>query len=281
MTEQQESDPRIQAILASGIKIPPMPQVLLSLNKLLNDADAGPVELAELIHTDGALSGAVFRVVGSPVFGLHTKITSLPRAISMLGMKNTAALLHSEILRSSLHDAQHAAALNRLWQRSTAIAEICVIAARKVRQQDIGSDSAFMLGMFHDCGLALLCKRSPAHAAALADSANWPDILELDQSQNLSHAIMGQMVAKNWALPDDLVDAIRQHHNPAASELASIPLRLCAILNLSLHLYNQQNAQDDHEWEGVWHGETLHRLQADAEQLMDWEAQIRQEAFPD
>lgn len=280
MTEAQENDPRIQAILASGIKIPPMPQVLLSLNRLLNDANAGPVELAELIHTDGALSGAVFRVVGSPVFGLHTRITSLPRAISMLGMKNTAALLHSEILRNTLHDAQHAAALNRLWQRSTAIAEICVIAARITGQQDIGSDKAFMLGMFHDCGLALMCKRSAVHSAALADSANWPDILELDQSQNLSHSIMGQMVAKNWALPDDLVDAIRQHHNPTASDLGSIPFRLCALLNLSLHLYNQQNAQDDHEWEVIWHGETLHRLEVDAEQMSDWEAQIRQEAFP-
>jgi HD-like signal output (HDOD) protein len=280
MTQAQESDPRIQAILASGIKIPPMPQVLLSLNGLLNDADAGPVELAELIHGDGALSGAVFRVVGSPVFGLHTRVTSLPHAISMLGMKNTAALLHSEILRSSLHDAQHAAALNRLWQRSTAIAEICVIATRKTRQQDIGSDKAFLIGMFHDCGLALLCKRSPVHAAALAGSANWPDILELDQSQNLSHAIMGQMVARNWALPDDLVEAIRQHHNPSAGDLASIPFRLCALLNLSLHLYNEQHAQDDHEWEVIWHGETLRRLEVDAEQLAEWEAQIRQEVFP-
>lgn len=40
--EEQETDPRIRVILVSGIKILPMPQALLSLNRLLNDADAGP-----------------------------------------------------------------------------------------------------------------------------------------------------------------------------------------------------------------------------------------------
>jgi HD-like signal output (HDOD) protein len=121
-----EVDHRIQAILASGIKIPPMPAILLRLNTLLRDPDAGPIELAALIRDDGALTGAVFRVVGSPVFGLHAKIHNLPHAIALLGMKNTAALLHSELLRSTLSDPQHALALERLWRRGAAIAERCV-----------------------------------------------------------------------------------------------------------------------------------------------------------
>ena len=59
-----------------------------------------------------------------------------------------------------------------------------------------------------------------------------------------------------------------------------MPAQLCAILNLSLHLYNQHNGQDDQEWATAWHKETLRRLEVDTEQLADWEDQIRQEAFP-
>jgi HD-like signal output (HDOD) protein len=165
-----------------------------------------------LIRDDGALSGAVFRVVGSPVFGLRTKVDSLPRAISLLGMSNTGALLHSEALRAAFNDPLHAKALEHLWNRSARIAALCIVAVKKARLRDINPDVAFMLGMFHDCGLALLCKRFPAYAQALAESATWPDIPALDASQQVSHAVMGQMVAKNWGLSDELVLAIRHHH---------------------------------------------------------------------
>jgi HD-like signal output (HDOD) protein len=263
---------RIQAILASGIKIPPMPEVLLRLNRLLRDPDAGPAELAALIGNDGALSGAVFRLVGSPVFGLRAKVDSLPRAIALLGMKNTAALLHSESMRAALSDPQHAKALHSLWNRGAAIAELCVIAVNKARLRDINPDVAYMLGMFHDCGLALLCKRFPAYAQALAESQTWPDIPALDHQQQVSHAVMGQMVAKNWALPEDLVLAIRHHHElgaeheQVAAELNEPALRLCAVLNLATLLHEQQF--DATQW-------SVQQLKLNPERLADLEDAAR------
>lgn len=273
-----ETDPRIQAILASGIKIPPMPEILLRLNRLLNDPDAGPADLAGLIRNDGALCGAVFRVIGSPVFGLHAKVDSLPRAISLLGMRNAAALLRSEVLRGALSDPQHAKALQHLWNRSTAIAELCALAAKTLRPRGISPDAAFMLGMFHDCGLALLCKRFPAYALALSESAAWPDILELDRRNEHSHAAMGQMVAKNWALPEELVLAIRHHHEPAAAGLDETALGLCALLNVAIHLHNRRHAIAGPEWEAGWQAEAQHRLNLQTTDLIELEADILAEA---
>lgn len=270
-----QDDQRIQAIIASGIKIPPMPEVLLRLNRLLRDPDAGPAELAALIGNDGALSGAVFRLVGSPVFGLRTKVDSLPRAIALLGMTNTAALLHSESLRAALSDPLHAKAMHSLWNRSAAIAELCVVAVHKARLRDINPDVAYMLGMFHDCGLALLCKRYPAYAQALAESETWPDILALDRQHQVSHAVMGQMVARNWALPEDLVTAIRYHHElgaehePVAADLNESALRLCAVLNLATLLHAQQF--DDTEW-------SMRQLHLDPACLADLESSARNPA---
>jgi len=273
--QEINADHRIQAILASGIKIPPMPEVLIHLNALLRDPDAGPKELADLICNDGALSGAVFRVVGSPVFGLRTKVDSLPRAISLLGMKNAGALLRSEALRAALSDPQHAQALQHLWARSAAVAENCVIAVKKARLRDISPDTAFTLGMFHDCGLALLCKRFPAYAQALSETNAWPDILELDHSHQLSHAVMGQMVAKNWSLPDEIVLAIRHHHDLATNGLDTATLRLCAVLNFACHMYNQLHGLDDQDWQANWHAETMQRLQISADDLAALEAEMQ------
>jgi HD-like signal output (HDOD) protein len=278
-----EGDQRIQAILASGIKIPPMPSILLRLNTLLRDPDAGPGELAAMIRDDGALTGAVFRVVGSPVFGLHARINNLPHAIALLGMKNTAALLQSELLRNTLSDPQHALALERLWRRGSAIAERCVAIVKLTGLHDISPDAAYTLGMFHDCGLALLCKRFPAYAEALSASELWPDIPALDRQQQLSHALMGQLVAKNWALPDELVLAIRHHHEReenhelVAAGLSESTARLCTVLNFSIHLFNLQHGLDDTEWSAGWRDETLLQLHADADMLLDWESQLHLE----
>lgn len=272
MAQAPETDHRIQAILASGIKIPPMPEMLLRLNALLRDPDAGPAELAALLRDDGALSGAIFRVVGSPVFGLRAKVDSLPRAIALLGMKNTAALLHSEVLRAAMSDPQHVQALEHLWNRGAAIAELCIIVVKKARLRDISLDTAFLLGMFHDCGLALLCKRFPAYAAALSGEA-WPDILELDHAQQISHAVMGQMVAKNWLLPEDLVHAIRHHHEPASANEGT--RRLCAVLDFANHLHQRRLACDDPGWQADWHAESL---RVSAAELADLEAEILTEA---
>lgn len=274
MMPMQETDQRIQAILSSGIKIPPMPEVLLRLNTLLRDADAGPSELAELIRDDGGLSGALFRIVGSPVFGLRTKVDSLARAISLLGMQTASSVLQSEVLRNALSDPQHARALQHLWNRSAAIAEFCFLAARKIRSPRMPADTAFMLGMFHDCGLALLCKRYPVYAQALSDGERWPDIEALDESQQISHAVMGQMVARNWALPDELALAIRHHHDPASADLDAGVSGLCALLNFAIHLYNQRHAVDDQAWFASWHEQSIQRLSASADQLAEWESEI-------
>jgi HD-like signal output (HDOD) protein len=282
MNLPENSDQRVQAILASGIKIPPIPVILLRLNELLRDPDTDAAALAALISHDGALSGAVFRVIGSPVFGLRSKVDSLPHAISLLGLQTIGALLRSEILVASLSDPQHARALETLWQRSAAIAELCLRTVKTARLRDINAEAAYMIGMFHDCGLALLCKRFPIYAQALGTEDGWPDIPALDQSQNLSHAVMGQMVAKNWALPEILVQAIRHHHDPidpdARTDAITDTQRLCGVLNLAIHLYNLQHEIDDPDWAARWRVDTMQRLGADADQLDEWQADILSDA---
>jgi HD-like signal output (HDOD) protein len=265
----------IQAILSSGVKIPPMPAILLRLNEVLRDEDAGPRELAALISQDGAPSGAVFRLVGSPVFGLRQRVETVEKAITVLGMRNASALIRTEILRGALHDPEHAHALEALWGRSGAIADLAMVALKTGHIRGIASDVAYTLGMFHDCGLALLCKRYPAYARALAatwtGNAPWPDIHALDREHHVHHALMGQMVARNWLLADDMVLAIRHHHDLAATGLPDQVARLCALFNFCCHLHHQLTGADDPEWEDGWREESARRLGFDDSEMSEWE----------
>jgi HD-like signal output (HDOD) protein len=264
----------IQAVLASGVRIPPMPEILLGLNALLADEDAGPRELATLVSRDGAISGAIFRLVASPVFGLRARVETVERAIALLGMRNATAVVRSEALRGALHDPAHAQALEAIWNRGGAVANLTVLALKTGHARGIPHDVAFTLGMFHDCGLALLCKRIPAYSQALSDTGAWPDIPALDREHQTNHGLIGQTVAKNWMLSAEIIQAIRHHHELSPENLPDPVSRLCALLNFACHLHNVHTGGDDSEWENGWNAETARRLSLSADDLADWEREV-------
>ncbi len=274
VTTPQQEDRLIQAVLASGVRIPPMPEVLLNLNLLLRDDDAGPRDLAGLIGRDGALSGAVFRLAGSPVFGLRAKVDTVEKAVTVLGMRNAGAVVRSEALRAAMHDPASARALEALWTHSGAIADLCTLALKARPVRGIAVDTAYTLGMFHDCGLALLCKRIPVYVRALAQPGVWAEIPALDASHQTDHALIGQMVAKNWLLAEDIILAIRQHHQVNAAGQSETVSRLCALLNFAIHLHNRRTGADDQAWETSWKDETVRRLGLDEEELAAWESEV-------
>jgi len=274
VSDDQKDERLIQAVLASGVRIPPMPEILLGLNLLLQDEDAGPRELAGLIGRDGALSGAVFRLAGSPVFGLRARVDTVEKAVTVLGIRSAAAIVRSEALRGALHDPANAQALEALWAHSGVIADLATLALKTGHVRGIPADSAYTLGMFHDCGLALLCKRMPVYVRALAQPGIWADIPALDASHQTDHGLIGQMVAKNWLLAEDIVLAIRHHHDPAVGALPEPVARLCALLNFAIHMHNRRTRTGDGEWENIWKAETSRRLGLAEDDLADWESAV-------
>jgi HD-like signal output (HDOD) protein len=249
----------IDAILASGVKIPPMPSVLLDVLALERDDDAGPREYAALIGRDPALSGSVFRVVGSPVMGLRAKVDSLEKAVTVLGLRTTIAVVRSEGLRGALHDPELAAVMNILWQRMTAVADLVLATVKTVRLRGVREDLAFQAGIFHDCGVAVLCRRDHAYAQAFHDPAVWPDLTALDAAHHTSHAAVGQMVARSWQLPQEVALAVRHHHDVHVDALPEPVRTLIVLVQFACHLLAKRAGSGDSEWETVWmpHAEAL------------------------
>jgi HD-like signal output (HDOD) protein len=242
----------VEAILASGVKIPPMPAILMEVLALERDEDAGPRQYAALIGRDPALSGGVFRVAGSPVMGLRTKVDSLEKAITVLGLRTTLAVVRSEGLRDALHDPESAAVMNLLWQRMNAVADLVLASVRTARMRGVREDLAFQAGIFHDCGVAVLCRRDHGYAKAVLEAKGWPDLTTLDAAHRTSHTMVGQMVARNWQLPRDVVMAIRHHHDADIDALPEAARNLIVLIQFARHVLATRAGTADAEWEGTW-----------------------------
>ncbi|MDD4882183.1 MAG: HDOD domain-containing protein [Gallionellaceae bacterium] len=260
--EEDEDRRLVEAVLASGIHIPSMPAALKGLASLRADPDAGPREFAALINKDVALAGAIFRVANSPVFHRGIKVDTIEKAVAVLGLKYTEAVVTSEAMRHALDDPASAQAMKVLWDHLSAVAELCVRIRTKLKISSITLENAYTIGMFHDCGVALLSKRYAGYARSIGLNGSCASILSLDREFQSSHTILGQMVAKNWQLPPELTAVIRHHHDLSPPSLPAPAGQLIALLQLALHMHRRQLGMDDGEWTNGWREVVGERLGA-------------------
>lgn len=242
----------IDAILASGVKIPPMPRILLDVQALADDDNAGAREYAQVIGRDPAVTGAIFRVVGSPVMGLRVKVDSLEKAITVLGLATTVAVVRSEAMHGAMHDPVLESVMHNLWRRMAAVADLVLAGVRLARLRGIREDLAYQVGLFHDCGVAVLCRRDPGYAHAFLDAQAWPDLDELDARHHSNHAVVGLMVARNWQLPHDVAEAIRHHHDGHPETLPETVLTLVVLVQFAFSLLARSAGTETREWHDVW-----------------------------
>ena len=263
----------IQAILVSGVKIPPLPAVLVRMNAVLADENAGPMELGRVLREDGALTGALFRLAGSAVFGLRSPVASVEQAIAVLGMRTAAATARAAALRLALHDQAHTRALDQLWSHGARIAYLMLSAIKARHISGVNADVAYTVGQFHDCGLALFFKRYPAYSAALAQVEGWRQVRELDAAHGVSHAVAGLLVARNWMLPDEAGQAIRHHHDLNSPDLSDSTRRYVALYQFASRLHEAaQGEQEPDQWDPEW-CDSLRRI-LDAKDLKRWMVDI-------
>jgi HD-like signal output (HDOD) protein len=273
MTDLSNDQFILEAVLAGGVKIPAMPCVLLDLTDLDRKGDTGPREYAQVIGRDPGLAGAIFRVVGSPVFGLRAKADSLEKAITLLGLRTTHAIASGEALRSGLNEPAQQKVMEKLWQRVGAVAEAMVATLKATRMRAVSQDQAMLLGLFHDCGVAVACRRYPDYASGLAAAPDWPDLAALDRAQQTDHAVIGQMVARSWQLPQDIALAIRHHHAPHLTGLPEPVVGLITLLQFAIHLVNRRSGTDDGEWIR-WQANVIGRLVRNESELAELEADL-------
>ncbi|MFY9178544.1 MAG: HDOD domain-containing protein [Venatoribacter sp.] len=253
------TDEQIMHIM-QGIKIPPQPQILVDLQMEQVMPDPDLEQIAKLISQDVGLSGTVLKVVNSPFFELKSRITSVQQAVSLIGLRSVVNIINGLSIKSQMSD-ETIVNMNRFWDTANDIAQVSLNIAKQVGYPN--PDMAYLLGLFHNCGIPLLMDRFSNYLDVMEESYAYPDKRVVDienQRLNTNHAVIGYYTAKSWNLPRILCDVIAEHHS-AARYFASNDFRdsegktLMAILKLAEHIcgnYKILGRQDeDLEWSNI------------------------------
>jgi len=217
MTERTVS---LEVLLASINDLPPLPQAAMKVLHLIEDPESTMRQLAEVLSLDEALLGRVLTWANSPYYAGLSKVRTTEQAMMRLGLSTLRQLVLASSAASLLGRPLRGYAMVRgeLWRHSIAVASGARIVM--THQHRAMGDRAYVAGLLHDVGKLVFdeyvqqtdfwMRREPVDGAPQKPSF---DEIEAELL-GIDHAELGAEAARCWNLPDDLVDAIRYHHNP-------------------------------------------------------------------
>lgn len=243
------------AAMPTDLAIPPRPEVVQSLLEERSREEPNFHRIETLIGKDVGLAAAVLKAANSPVFSGGRKFAAIRQAMQAIGMNNVINLCCGLALRH-LAKGGPAVSMERFWDTAESVALRCAGLARRFRT--ISPDEAYAYGLFHDAGIAVMMQRFDNYKDVLREANARAGKLFVEVEEDLlgtNHAVVGALLAVNWGLARETVDAVRYHHDlqyftDPDSDLSGKVKNLIALGHLAEHLHHlgKRNSEDV-EWD--------------------------------
>jgi HD-like signal output (HDOD) protein len=198
--------------------LPPLPEVLLGLQKLMSDPDCEVEDVYRLLKTDPVLSGRIITLANSALFGSGKDTTrNLEDAVVRLGMQQVMDLVYALELPRAFRKSK-AFDQVEFWKHSLAVAFISRSLAKKVLSDPDDWEVSFIAGLMHDVGILVLDNIIPEEYfkfLTLKDLSSTDQPLEELEKDHfkIDHSEAGAIfMEKWWAISDKVNSAALTHH---------------------------------------------------------------------
>lgn len=211
----QEVSMAMAALTQRVTELPPLPQALVELMRLLREPDFSERHCAALIERDQALAARLLRLANSAFYGVPGRVGSIGDAMRILGARSvlgalTAAALHGHVRVDSCPGFH----FDAYWRHTIGTA----LAARALAELlDSDADEAFLAGLLHDVGQLVLASFNPEATGRAIARAQQSGMSTLDAETaelGFAHPQIGALVARHWHFPETICRAIERHHQP-------------------------------------------------------------------
>lgn len=227
---------RLRAQIINSRDLPTIPVLLARVLAVVDGDRTSTRDLVEVMQRDQALTGRVLRLANSGFFGFAREVSTLPRAVMILGFGTVRSLALGVKVWETLI-SRSALPLASLWEHSALVGAASRLIAQRTRAAD--PEAAFTAGLLHDVGRVVLALRFPGEYASMLEAA--PDLdgapapLEARERAvfGIDHAQAGAWLAESWKLPVSIVEAAAHHHDPMPS---GAPLHGSTIVSLANRL---------------------------------------------
>ncbi len=215
--------------------LPAMPIIAQKLLALRLDTDQDEQQMLLLIAQDPLISAKIIGLANSPLVGASRKINTVKDASLLLGLKRVHSVATGLAIMSKMSQSVGRLNIHALWEHNMGIAfSMLAIAHAMPARLRPNDDVTFLAGMLHDVGYSVLAhldiERSDELQTRMVTEPNRLALAIEREIVELTHDELGAELARHWNLPEEIVSAIRFHHEVQNSDPAE---PLARIINLA------------------------------------------------
>jgi len=210
-----ERKTKLDKIRAFVDKMPSLSTTVSKVLEICSRADTSPNDLNKVISLDPVLTGQVLKLINSAYYSLVNKVTSLTRAIIMLGLNTVKNLALSTAVIRSVGQIKKSKALpiKDFWAHSIGVGVMAKLLAAERGVPLAEREEYFVAGLLHDLG-KIPFGDEYIEVLARARNEQVPLIHMEKQYLEIDHEEVGEMIALTWRLNPVITDAICHHHSP-------------------------------------------------------------------
>lgn len=205
----------LKKIVSKIGSLPSLPSVYLELQNAVSDPEIALDVVGAIIEKDIAMSAKVLQLVNSAFFGLFAKVDSPARAVSLLGLDTTKALVLGVGVFSQFTLPLNMISAESIWEHSMLVGKI----ARKIAQhENADSDmvaTCYLSGILHDIGKLVLISNMPDKYSTIINKCKKESITLLESEMQVlqaGHDSIGAYLVGLWGFSSDTVEAVGFHH---------------------------------------------------------------------
>jgi HD-like signal output (HDOD) protein len=204
-------------LLAGEVKLASPPEIFLKLCDILDDPTGTVRDAEQVIKHDPGLAARLLRLVNSAFYGFPAQISSISRAISLLGLQELRDLvLATCIVERFSRFPNRLLDMRAFWRVSVRCALLAKALARRHPQaQEL--EPIFTCGLLHEVGRLVIYAKIPelARAAILLAQAEGIEEPEAERrTYGFDHYQLAAELATRWRLPEVIVATLRWHGAP-------------------------------------------------------------------
>jgi len=207
---------KTKSVLKGEIKqLQMIPAAAITLLNLTNDENTTVADLAQVIETEPALAAQLLKLVNSAAYSLPSTITSINRAVNLLGFAEVKKVSLDLLFFNNLIKPNKDAQFDQLyfWQHCLFVAGLSRSIAVSLKHPD--PDRVYAAGLLHDIGkIVLETNGVVSYSDFLAFYEKSDNAIPENEETffGMTHAEVGFIFCKQWQLPEAITAVAYLHH---------------------------------------------------------------------
>ncbi len=206
---------RIDQMIADGVKLPSPPAIAVRILNAVQQEEPSLNELAKIISSDPALTAKMLRVANSGFYALKYKVTSISKALTVLGVNILKNIALSFVIAQEMRGpVDQGFDFDYFWRRSVTAAVAAELLAEQI---DRRSDDTFVTALLSDIGVLILHQAIPEeYMRVIAEKKLCGESASIVETRllGITHSEMGAAILERWDLPASICQPILYQHSP-------------------------------------------------------------------